>query len=46
MVKCDEINAITRVVRVLIKNKITRLKIEKIKIVIKLPISIIRGEVR
>lgn len=33
IVKCDEIIAITRVVRVLIKNKIARLIITKIKIV-------------
>ena len=33
IVKCDEIIAITRVVRVFIKNKIARLIITKIKIV-------------
>ncbi len=46
IVKCDEIIAITRVVRVFIKNKIARLIITKIKIVKKFSNDINRVRVR
>ena len=45
MVKCDEIKAITLVVRVFIKNKIAKLIIVKIKIVQKFPNDINRAKV-
>lgn len=46
IVRCDEISAITRVVRVFIKNKIDKLIMAKIKIVQKIPNAINRVKVR
>lgn len=46
MVKCEEMSAITLVVRVLIKNKIAKLIATKIKMVKKFPNDINRAKVR
>ena len=46
MVKCEEIRAITLVVRVLMKNKMAKLIATKTKIVKKFPNDINRAQVR
>jgi len=46
IIKCEEIRAITLVVRVFIKNKIAKLIVTKIKMVKKFPNDINRAKVR